>query len=338
MKVVTFGEIMMRLTPSGMARLVASDSFSAVYGGGEANVALSLAILGLDASYVTKLPENPLGEAARNALRRYGVHTEHILWGGERLGLYFLEKGADRRPTRVVYDRKGSSIATALPSEFDWETILSGADYFHVTGITPALSDNMEVAVLEAVKTAKALGVTVSFDPNYRAALWSLDKAAKTIAKIMPYVDILITNENQARDLLGATIPSEEISGDNVSDVGYEMLAKTLMEKYSLKKVALTERRTVSANVNSIAAKFYDGESFVSSPKYRMDIVDRVGGGDAFAAGLLYALAENMTAQDAVNFAAAACCLKHSIEGDANLATKEEILSLMKGNLGRTVR
>ena len=339
MKFVTFGEIMMRLTPSGMTRLVASDSFGAVYGGGEANVALSLSVLGADASYVTKLPQNPLGEAARNYLRRYGVNTEHILFGGNRLGLYFLERGADKRPARVVYDRKGSSIAEAEPTEFDWDSILSGADYFHLSGITPALSDKMAAASLDAVKAAKRLGVTVSFDPNYRAALWSLDTAAKTISKIMPYVDLLITNENQAKDLFGVAVPQKEITGDDVSDQGYEALCKALVEKYDLKAVALTERRTFSANDNSISAKFYDGERFVTSLKYRMDIVDRVGGGDAFAAGLLYALGDNMTAQDAVDFAAAACCLKHSIEGDANLATKEEIFALANGNMnGRTKR
>ena len=339
MKIVTFGEIMLRLTPAGKDRLVASDTFEASYGGAEANVALSLAILGADASYVTKLPENPLGEAARNHLRRYGVDTSHILFGGNRLGVYYLEEGMDKRPSRVVYDRKNSAFAESTPCEFDFDTILAGADYFHVSGITPALSDTCFAATLSALKAAKKQGVTVSFDPNYRAALWSVEEASKAMEAILPYVDILITNENQAAELFALPIDPSEITGDDVSDNGYKTLAKALYDRYDLKAVALTERRTFSANVNSIAAKLYDGESFVSSPTYKMDILDRVGGGDAFAAGLLYALASDMPAQKAVDFADAACCLKHSIKGDASLATKDEILALANGNMnGRTKR
>ena len=339
MKIVTFGEIMLRLTPPGKDRLVAADSFEACYGGAEANVALSLAILGTESSFVTKLPENPLGEAARNHLRRYGVDTEHILFGGNRLGVYYLEEGMDKRPSRVVYDRKNSSFAEIQPNEFDFDTILAGADYFHLSGITPALSDTCFAACLSALKAAQKQGVRVSFDPNYRAALWSVEEASKAMEAILPYVDILITNENQAAELFALPIDPSEITGDTVSDKGYATLAKALYDRYSLKAVALTERRTFSVNVNSIAAKLYDGECFVSSPTYKMDILDRVGGGDAFAAGLLYALASDMPLQSAVDFAAAACCLKHSIKGDANLATKDEILSLANGNMnGRTKR
>lgn len=331
MKIVTFGEIMLRLTPPGKERLVASDAFEACYGGAEANVALSLAILGADALFVTTLPHNPLGEAARNHLRRYGVKTDKILFGGNRLGVYYLEQGIDQRPSRVVYDRKGSSFAEADPDGYDWESLLAGADYFHLSGITPALSKACFAATLSALKAAKKQGVTVSFDPNYRAALWSVEDAAKAMDEILPYVDILMINENQAAELFALAV--------DPCDEGYQTLAKALYDRYALKVVALTERRTFSANVNSIAAKLYDGKEFVSSPTYKMDILDRVGGGDAFAAGLLYALASNMPAQKTVEFAAAASCLAHSIKGDASLATKDEILSLANGNMnGRTKR
>lgn len=337
-RVVTLGELMLRLTPPEHNRLIQATAFEATYGGAEANVAVSLAILGTDAAYVTRLPDNPLGDAALNALRQYGVDTSHILRGGERLGLYYMERGADRRPARVVYDRAHSALATASPEAFDWEGILNGADYLHLTGITPALSEQAATACLEACRTAKALGVTVSLDPNYRAALWDIPSAARAVETLMPYVDVLITNESQASALFGVDIPATEKNGEDVTDEGYLALARALTDKYDLRAVALTERRTLSAEVNSLCAKLYDGHSLYPSRKYHMEMVDRVGGGDAFAAGLLYALCENYPPSEAVEFATAASCLKHSIKGDFNLSTKDEIIALVKNGGGQVKR
>lgn len=337
-RVVSFGEIMLRLTPPEHERLVQANEFEATYGGAEANVAVSLAILGMDARFVTRLPQNPLGEAALSLLRKYGVDTSCILRGGERLGLYYMERGTDRRPARVVYDRAHSAIATALAEAFDWRRILDGADYFHLTGITPALGDQLITACLDACRTAKEMGVTVSFDPNYRATLWEVDAAAQVMGRLMPCVDVLVTNETQASALFGVDVPLNEKNGEDVTDEGYRILAGALTEKYDLKAVALTERRTYSAEVNSFCAKLYDGQQLYPSPIYRMNMIDRVGGGDAFAAGLLYAMCEGYAPSDAVEFAAAASCLKHSIKGDVNLSTKDEIEMLVKNGGGQVKR
>lgn len=340
MKIVTFGELMMRLTPPGYARLTQARSFEVTFGGAEANVAVSLACMGEDAEFVSKIPANDIGQAAVNSLRAWGVGTAHLLRGGERLGTYYMERGASQRPSKVVYDRAGSAVALAKSAEFDWDAILDGADWFHLTGITPALSAELANACEDACRTAKRKGVTVSFDPNYRAKLWSVADAAKAMRRYLPYVDVLITNENQAADLFGVRIPAVEVSGDDVTERGYLALAEGMKALYpQLRYVALTERRTFSAEVNSFCAKLYDGENLYSSEKYRMEIVDRVGGGDAFAAGLIYALRRGKTARDAVQFAAAASCLKHSVEGDMNPATVAEIEALANGNAtGRVQR
>lgn len=340
MKVVTFGEIMMRLTPPAHERLVQARSLEVTFGGAEANVAVSLACMGEEAEFVTKLPENDISQAAINSLRAWGVETRHIVRGGARMGTYYMERGASQRPSKVVYDRADSAIAQAGAGEFDWAKIFDGADWFHLTGITPALGDGVAAASLAACQEAKKRGMTVSFDPNYRAKLWSVADAAKAMRRYLPYVDVLITNENQAADLFGVRIPAVEVSGDDVTERGYLALAEGMKALYpQLRYVALTERRTFSAEVNSFCAKLYDGENLYSSEKYRMEIVDRVGGGDAFAAGLIDALRNGKNARDAVRFAAAAGCLKHTVEGDMNPATVAEIEALANGNAtGRVQR
>ena len=340
MKVVTFGEIMMRLTPPAHERLVQARSLEVTFGGAEANVAVSLACMGEEAEFVTKLPENDISQAAINSLRAWGVETRHIVRGGARMGTYYMERGASQRPSKVVYDRADSAIAQAGAGEFEWAKIFDGADWFHLTGITPALGDGVAAASLAACQEAKKRGMTVSFDPNYRAKLWSVTDAAKAMRRYLPYVDVLITNENQAADLFGVRIPAGEVSGDDVTERGYLALAEGMKALYpQLRYVALTERRTFSAEVNSFCAKLYDGENLYSSEKYRMEIVDRVGGGDAFAAGLIYALRNGKNARDAVRFAAAAGCLKHTVEGDMNPATVAEIGALANGNAtGRVQR
>ena len=340
MKVVTFGEIMMRLTPPAHERLVQARSLEVTFGGAEANVAVSLACMGEEAEFVTKLPENDISQAAINSLRAWGVETRHIVRGGARMGTYYMERGASQRPSKVVYDRADSAIAQAGAGEFDWAKIFDGADWFHLTGITPALGDGVAAASLAACQEAKKRGMTVSFDPNYRAKLWSVADAAKAMRRYLPYVDVLITNENQAADLFGVRIPAGEVSGDDVTERGYLALAEGMKALYpQLRYVALTERRTFSAEVNSFCAKLYDGENLYRSERYRMEIVDRVGGGDAFAAGLIYALRNGKNARDAVRFAAAAGCLKHTVEGDMNPATVAEIGALANGNAtGRVQR
>lgn len=338
MKVVTFGELMLRLNPPGYQRIIQTNSFDITYGGAEANVAVSLSNLGAEAEFVSKMPDNDIAQSAINSLRHWGVQTGNIVRGGDRLGVYYLEKGASQRPSKVIYDRAHSAIAEAKASDFDWKSIFADADWFHLTGITPALSPELAKICAEACKTAKETGVTISFDPNYRAKLWSIEQAAEVLSVLMPYVDVLITNENQAGDLFGVQVPAGEVSGDDVTDAGYLYLAQELLEKFNLSRVALTERRTFAAEDNSFCAKLYDGEKLYTSAKYRIDIVDRVGGGDAFAAGLIYALREGFSTQDAVSFAAASSCLKHSVEGDYNPASVAEILVLAKGNANGRVQ
>lgn len=338
MKIITFGEVMMRLMPPGYGRLIQSDSFGVTYAGAEANVAVSLSQFGCEAAFVSKFPENALGDAAENSLRRYGVDTRGILRGGERLGIYFLEKGANQRPSRVVYDRRHSAIAEAAPGEYDWKSLLRGADWLHLSGITPALSDGCAAAALEACRTARALGVRVSFDVNFRSTLWSAEKAGEVLTPIVENTDLLIANEEHCRVLFGLTsdVPTEN---DEISAAACESLARKVSARFGCRDVAITLRRTASSSDNSIAALLlHDGEA-VLSPVYRIaDIVDRVGGGDALTAGLIYRLGAGDNAADAVEFAVAASALKHSVEGDFNLCSEKEVRALLKNRSGRTVR
>lgn len=337
-KVVCFGEIMLRLSPPGYLRFEQAHSFDVVYGGGEANVAVSLANYGVDACFVTKVPANPVGRAAINEMRRYGVDTRFMQEGGERLGIYFLEKGASQRPSKVVYDRKLSAISQAAMKDFDWQTIFSGADWFHFTGITPALGDNVAEAVREACIAAKAAGLTVSCDLNFRKNLWSSEKAGKVMATFMPHVDVCIANEEDAEKVFGIRAADSDVTGGVLSHEGYKAVAGQLKERFGFQIVAITLRGSISASDNNWAAMLYKNGEYHFSRNYPVHIVDRVGGGDAFAAGLIYTFLNGYGDKDALEFAAAASCLKHSIEGDANHVTVEEVKTLMAGEASGRVR
>ena len=331
-KIVTFGEIMLRLQPPGFKRFEQTGSFDAVYGGGEANVSVSLANFDMNSCFVSKLPCNPLGQAAVNELRKFGVDTSKIIRGGERIGIYFVEKGASQRPSKVVYDRNHSAIMESRPEEFDWKCILAGTDWFHFTGITPALGHSCAEAVLEACKTARALGITVSCDLNYRKNLWSPEQAGAVMETIMPFVDVCIANEEDAEKVFGIKADNSDYVGGNISHVGYVGVAKKLTERFGFKAVAITLRGSISASVNNWAGMLYtDGQTCFSN-EYNITIVDRIGGGDSFAAGLICAMLKKYPAKAAINFAVAASCLKHSIEGDANLVSLAEVQILAGGD------
>ena len=338
MKVVTFGEIMMRLNPQGYLRFVQADSFEATYAGGEANVAVSLANYGVDAAFVSKVPGHEIGQCAVNALRRYGVDVSHIAKGGDRLGIYYVEKGASQRASKVIYDRAGSSIATAEPSDFDWEEIFSGADWFHFTGITPALGGKMPEICLEACKMAKKMGVKVSCDLNYRKKLWTCQQANETMSNLMPYVDVCIANEEDAKDVFGIAAENTDLNSGKISHEGYISVARQLTERFSFEKVAITLRGSLSASVNEWAGMLYSNGTASFSPTYTIQVVDRVGGGDSFGGGLIYSLVSGYDDQKAINFAVAASCLKHSIEHDFNLVSVSEVENLAGGNASGRVQ
>jgi 2-dehydro-3-deoxygluconokinase len=337
-KIVCFGEIMLRLSPPGYLRFEQAHSFDVVYGGGEANVAVSLANYGLDACFVTKIPANPIGQAAVNEMRRYGVDTRFMLKGGERLGIYFLEKGASQRPSKVVYDRKLSAISQAQKTDFDWQTIFAGADWFHFTGIAPALGDAVAESVLDACRAAKDAGLTVSCDLNFRKNLWSSEKAGKVMATFMPHVDTCIANEEDAEKVFGISAADSDIAGGALSHEGYKTVARQLKDRFGFKAVAITLRGSVSASDNNWAAMLYKNGEYYFSRNYPIHIVDRVGGGDSFAAGLIYAFLNGYSDKDALEFAVAASCLKHSIEGDQNHVTVEEVKTLMAGDASGRVQ
>lgn len=331
-RVVTFGEIMLRLAPEGYLRFSQAEKYGATYGGGEANVAVSLANYGLDAAFVTKMPKHEIGQAGVNSLRKYGVDTSEIVRGGDRVGIYFLEKGASQRPSKVVYDRAGSAISQAKREDFDWNAILDGVEFFHFTGITPALGGEVPAICEDALKVCKENNITVSCDLNYRKNLWTKAEAQETMAKLMPYVDVCIANEEDAADVFGIHATNTDISGGKLNHDGYKDVAKQLVERFGFKKVAITLRGSISANDNNWAAMLYDGSDFFFSKSYLVHIVDRVGGGDSFGGGLIYALASGFGMQETIEFAVAASCLKHSIEGDFNLVTVDEVLKLANGD------
>ena len=331
-KVVTLGEIMLRLSTPGNTRFVQSDSFDVVYGGGEANVAVSCANYGHDAYFVTKLPKHEIGQSAVNALRKYGVKTDFIARGGDRVGIYYLETGASMRPSKVIYDRAGSSIATASKSDFDWKKIFEGVSWFHFTGITPALNDEVAEICLEACKAAKEAGVTISCDLNYRNKLWSKEKAGKVMAELCQYVDVCIANEEDAADVFGITSKGTDVTTGTVNREGYKDVAKQLSDRFGFEKVAITLRESISANDNNWSAMLYDGKDYYFSKKYKMHIVDRVGGGDSFGGGLICACLNEYGPQETIELAVAASCLKHSIDGDYNRVSMDEVLKLAGGD------
>ena len=337
-KAVTFGEIMMRLNPEGYRRFVQADRFEASYAGGEANVAVGLAQLGVDAAFVSKVPAHEIGQCAVNELRRFGVDTSLILRGGDRLGLYYVEKGASQRASKVIYDRVGSAIATAAASEFDWDAIFEDASWFHWTGITPALGGALPDICMDACKAAKSHGVTVSCDLNFRRKLWSSAQANDVMSKLMPYVDVCIANEEDAKDVFGIEAAGTDITAGKLSREGYRSVAEQLCARFGFKAAAITLRGSISASDNDWAAMLYTGGDAYFSPTYHVRIVDRVGGGDSFSAGLIYAMLDGKTPQDAVNFAAAASCLKHSIEHDFDLISVSEAEALAGGNASGRVQ
>ena len=337
-RIVTFGEIMMRLNPEGYLRFVQAGAFEASYAGGEANVAVSLANYGMNAAFVSKVPAHEIGQCAVNALRKYGVDTAGMVRGGDRLGIYFVEKGASQRASKVIYDRANSAIATAKKEEFNWEEIFKGADWFHFTGITPALGGDMPAACLEACKAAKKLGVKISCDLNYRKKLWSTAEAEKVMSELMPYVDVCIANEEDAKDVFGIEAENTDLNAGKVNDAGYISVAQKLTERFGFEKVAITLRSSISASDNEWGAMLYsDGKAYFS-PKYLVHIVDRVGGGDSFGGGLIYSLLSKYDEQKAINFAVAASCLKHSIEQDFNLVSVSEVENLAAGNASGRVQ
>lgn len=333
-KFITFGEIMFRLNPEGYLRLVQADKLEVSIAGGEANTAVSLANYGLDTVFVSKVPAHEIGDCVIRGLRTYNIDTGYILRGGKRLGIYYVEKGASQRPSKVIYDREDSAIAQAKPEEFDWDKIFDGASWFHFTGITPALSDNMAQTCLEACKKAKEKGITVSCDLNYRKKLWSREKAGQVMAQLMPYVDVCIANEEDAADVFGIHAEETDIESGKLNYDGYISVAHQLSQRFGCGKVAITLRGSISATENTWAGMLYDSASDCASfsKSYYIFVVDRVGGGDSFGGGLIYALSQGYSQEDAINFAVAASCLKHTIEHDFNQVTVQEVLALMNGS------
>lgn len=337
-KIVCFGEIMLRLNPPGYLRFVQAPGFEASYAGGEANVAVSLSNYGIPSSFVTKVPKHEIGQAAVNSLRKYGVDTSHVLRGGERLGTYFVEKGASQRASKVIYDRSGSAISLAKPEEFGWPSILEGATWFHFTGITPALGENATKACMDAVKAAKERGITVSCDLNYRKKLWSRDEAQKAMSELMPYVDVCISNEEDAYDVFGISAEGTDILKGELNREGYISVARQISERFNTPKVAITLRGSVSASDNKWSGMLYEKGEACFATEYLIHIVDRVGGGDSFGGGLIYAMMQGFSTQDTIDFAVAASCLKHSIEQDFNLMSVDEVKALAAGNASGRVQ
>jgi 2-dehydro-3-deoxygluconokinase len=337
-KIITFGEIMLRLAPEGYYRFTQAANLGATYGGGEANVAVSLANFGLPACFVTKLPKHDIGQAAVNKLREFGVDTSQITRGGNRIGIYFLEKGASQRPSKVIYDRAHSSIAEASAADFDWNAIFEGASWFHFTGITPAISDSAAAITVEACKTAKSKGLTVSCDLNYRKNLWSREKARETMTSLMPHVDLCIANEEDAADVFDIRARNTDAASGRINHEGYREVAKNLADIFGFKHVAITLRESISASDNNWAALLYSGGELYFSKKYAVHIVDRVGGGDSFGAGLIYGFIQGLPPQESLEFAVAASCLKHSIEGDFNMVSADEVKKLAGGDASGRVQ
>lgn len=331
-KVVTFGELMLKLSPERYGRLIQAHQLNVEYSGAEANVAVCLANFGRSVSFVTAVPDNILGEAAINAIRHYGVDVSNIIRKDGRLGIYFSEKGASQRPSKVVYDREYSAIALATVSDFDWDAIFHDATWFHFTGITPALSDNAAANCLAACKAAKNKGLTISCDLNYRSKLWSKEKANTVMTELCQYVDICIANEADAADVFGIKAEQCDVDKGILNGQSYTLVAKQLQTKFGFKKVAITLRESISASDNNWSAILLDDNRIYTSHKYPIHIVDRIGGGDSFGAGLVYAISAGYDPQHALEFAVAASCLKQTIEGDFNLVTIGEVESLVDGN------
>lgn len=335
MKVVTIGEIMLRLSTPGFNRFVQSTMFEVNYGGGEANVAVSLANYGLDAYFITKLPKHEIGQTAVNSVKKFGVKDDFIVRGGDRIGIYFLETGASQRASKVIYDRANSSINTLTKNEIDWDNVFNDAKWFHWTGITPALGKNSQEIIKTACVKAKESGVTVSADLNYRAKLWTTTEAQSVMVPLMEYVDVCIANEEDAEKSLGFNAGTTDVHSAQLDEEGYVNLVKELKKKFSFKAVAITLRESFSASRNGWSAILHDGKDCITpyrSKRYDIQIVDRVGGGDAFAGGLIYGLLTKQDSRQALEYAVAASCLKQTIPGDFNLVSVDEVEKLVKGS------
>lgn len=329
-KIITFGELMLRLSPENNERFTQAHSYEAVYGGGEANTAVSLSNFGVHTSFVTKLPAHPIGQSAVNSLRQYGVGVEHIVRGGDQIGIYFLEKKTSQRPTNVIYNRKGSAIALADESDFNWDEIFADATWFHFSGITPAISDNMSKITLEACKKAKEKGITVSCDLNYRSKLWSSEKAYKVMSEICKYVDICIANEDDAVGIFG-------MDASNTDEEKNAYIARELTKMFPFKMVASVWRTETSITTFKLQSMIYtDGKAYYSK-EYFMNILDYIGAGDAYCAGIIYSLLNNFDPQKAVEFSNAASCLKHTVSGDFNLVSVDEVNKLAFASSGNEV-
>lgn len=330
-KIITFGEIMLRLSPENNERFTQCHAFEAVYGGGEANTAVSLSNFGVDTSYVTKLPTHTIGQSAVNALRQYGVDTSLIVRGGDQIGIYFLEKKTSQRPTNVIYNRSGSAIALASPEDFDWDEIFMDATWFHFSGITPAISDTMSDICITACKKAKELGLTISCDLNYRSKLWSTEKANTVMSEICKYVDICIANEDDAIGIFSTDVT-------NVTEEKNAYIAKELMKRFPFKMVASVWRTETSITTFKLQSMIYTEGKAYYSKEYYMHILDYIGAGDAYCAGIIYSLINDFAPQKAVEFANAASCLKHTVSGDFNLVTVDEVMRLAFGSAGNEVQ
>ncbi|MFA6540609.1 MAG: sugar kinase [Bacteroidota bacterium] len=333
-KIVTFGEIMLRLSTPGYSRFVQSQSFDAGYGGGEANVAASLSQFGMDAAFVTRLPKHEIGQSAVNAVRKFGVDTQYIVRGGDRVGIYFLETGASQRASKVIYDRSDSAVSQLQPGEVDWEKVFDGASWFHWTGITPAIGKNLQECLKDACVTAKKKGITISSDLNYRKKLWSEKEAQAVMVPLMEYVDVCISNEEDAEKSLGFKPENTNVESGHLDESGYRQLALQLKKRFKFKTVAITLRESFSATRNGWSAMIHDDNDCATpyrSRIYDITIVDRVGGGDSFAAGLIYGLLNKPGSKEALEFAVAASCLKHTVPGDFNYCSVAEVEELIKG-------
>jgi 2-dehydro-3-deoxygluconokinase len=337
-KLVTFGEIMCRLSPPGYLRVVQTDSFQLSFAGGEANVAVAAANFGGDIKFVTKLPDNDLTKACLRVLRGYGVDVSGISVGGERFGIYNVEKGASQRPSKVTYDRRYSSLATAKPEDFDWDAIFEGASWFHFTGITPALSDGLASICRTACEKAREKGVTISCDINYRKNLWSSEKAGRVMSELMRFADVCIANEEDAEKVFGIKAADTDVVNGKISKQGYRTVCRELMQRFGCRVVAITLRGSISASDNTWAGLLYDGETMYESREYRIHLVDRVGGGDCFGGGLIYALMSGYEGQKALEFAVAASCLKQATENDFSQSTTAEVEALMSGDASGRIR
>lgn len=340
MRVLSFGEILLRLASPGYTKLFQKDNLDAIFCGGEANVAVSLANYGVESQFLTAVPKNDVGHASLNSLRYFGVDISKCIFREGRMGLYYLEKGASQRASKVIYDRAYSSIALSKPEEYDWDKLFEDVDWFHWTGINPALSDNLIIICEEACRKAKEKGITISCDLNYRKNLWSSEKAQDVMPNLVKYVDICVANEEDADKVLGIKTPDNDVESGKLNTTGYEYVAKEICDRFGCKKVAITFRESISASRNGWSGMIYDANDGAAySNHYDIDVVDRVGGGDSFTGALIYGLVSGKNDKAVIEFATAASCLKHSIEGDYNRVTVQDVENLVKnGGNGRVQR